>query len=37
MVARDYEDFGRAILRKLLREIEAVPVAGLKFRSGEPS
>jgi hypothetical protein len=29
LAARDYEDFGRAILRKLLREIEAVPVASL--------
>jgi Protein of unknown function (DUF1194) len=27
LAARDYEDFSRAILRKLLREIEAVPVA----------
>jgi hypothetical protein len=26
--ARDYADFSQAILRKLLREIEAVPVAG---------
>ena len=41
MVARDYEDFARAILRKLLREIEAVPVAewrpGLKIRPVAPS
>jgi hypothetical protein len=28
LAARDYEDFAGAILRKLLREIEAVPVAG---------
>jgi len=28
LVAKDYEDFAQAILRKLLREIEAVPVAG---------
>jgi hypothetical protein len=27
LAARDYADFSRAILRKLLREIEAVPVA----------
>jgi len=27
LAARDYEDFAHAILRKLLREIEAVPVA----------
>jgi hypothetical protein len=27
IAARDYEDFARAILRKLLHEIEAVPVA----------
>jgi hypothetical protein len=39
--ARDYEDFARAILRKLLREIEAVPVAdarpGLKSSIQAPS
>jgi hypothetical protein len=27
LAARDYDDFARAILRKLLREIEAVPVS----------
>jgi hypothetical protein len=27
LAARDYADFSQAILRKLLREIEAVPVA----------
>lgn len=41
MAARDYEDFARAILRKLLREIEAVPVAewrpGSKSRVRAPS
>ena len=41
IAAKDYEDFSRAILRKLLREIEAVPVAdarpGLKFHTRAPS
>ncbi len=40
IAAKDYEDFSRAILRKLLREIEAVPVAearpGLKFSARAP-
>ncbi len=33
LAARDYEDFSRAILRKLLREIEAVPVAAAPDRN----
>jgi len=33
LAAHDYEDFSQAILRKLLREIEAVPVAGSPARA----
>ena len=36
VAARDYADFSRAILRKLLREIEGVPVADARPPPGRP-